>query len=193
MTNKQEETKQLTDRYGQPEIINAALPTGLFDPMSIPDRDSEIVAAILRPTGKLILITKPFYPTDTYRLPSGGVEIGESIESALHREIYEETGLQVEILHFVAIIHYSAETTQHTFTSHVFLVKEIGGELVCHDVEEQISGFREIAPIELKNIIAHLQSIRGDFEEWAQFRAVAHEAVLKAFYKEGNWAKWLKG
>ncbi len=174
-----EEIKHLANRYGQPEIINAALPTGLFDPMSIPDRDSEIVAAILRPTGKLILITKPFYPTGTYRLPSGGVNIGESIESALHREIYEETGLQAKILRFIAIIHYSAETAQHRFTSYVFLVKEIGGELACHDLEEQISGFREIAPIELKSIIAHLQGIRGDFEEWAQFRIVAHEVVLK--------------
>ena len=107
------------------------------------------------------------------------MKIGESIESALHREIYEETGLQVEISRFVAIIHYSSETAQHRFTSYVFLVKEIGGELACHDVEEQISGFREIAPMELKSIIAHLQSIRGDFEEWAQFRSIAHKVMLK--------------
>jgi ADP-ribose pyrophosphatase YjhB (NUDIX family) len=152
-------------------------------------RKSEVVSAIIRPNGNLILITKLFYPEDTYRLPSGGIEEGEGIESALYREINEETGLQVEIVRFVAIIRYNINATSQdesvvlssNFTSYLFLVKEISGELVCNDANEQISEFKEIAPEELESIIVHLQNIKGKFEGWAQFRTVAHKVMLN-FY-----------
>jgi 8-oxo-dGTP pyrophosphatase MutT (NUDIX family) len=38
--------------------------------------------------------------TGTYSLPGGGVEIGESIEEALQREVREETGIEIEIVSF---------------------------------------------------------------------------------------------
>ena len=38
--------------------------------------------------------------TGTYSLPGGGIEIGESIEAALKREVREETGLEIEIIRF---------------------------------------------------------------------------------------------
>ena len=187
------EINGLTNRYGQPEIINAVLPNDYLTTITDSGRKGEVIGAIIRPNGNLISITKPFYPEGTYRLPSGGIEENESIESALHREIHEETGLQVEIVRFVAIIRYSMHpisqdeniTFPFNFTSYVFLVKEISGELVCNDADEQISGFKEIAPEKLESIINHLQNIIGKFEGWAQFRAVAHEAVLD-FYKNAE-------
>ena len=154
----QKEITSLANRYGQPKIINAVLPTHYLENIIDAGRKSEVVSAIIRPNGNLISITKPFYPEGTYRLPGGGIEEGESIESALYREIYEETGLQVEIVRFVSIIRYNIYATSQdesvtpssNFTSYVFLVKEISGKLVCNDEDEQISGFKEIAPEELE-------------------------------------------
>ncbi|MBM3238939.1 NUDIX hydrolase [Candidatus Poribacteria bacterium] len=193
------EITSLTDRYGQPEIIDAILPTDYLTSITNSGRKSEVISAIIRPNGNLILITKPFYPEGTYRLPSGGIEVGENIESALYREIHEETGLQVKIVRFVAIIRYNITATSQNesvvlssnFTSYLFLVKEISGELVCNDANEQISAFKEIAPEELESIIAHLQNIKEKFEGWAQFRAVAHKAMLN-FYRN-LYGKGVKG
>ncbi len=177
--HREHEIEHLARIYGPPEMIECLLPTGMFDPMA-KRRDGEIVAAIIRPNGKLILITKAFYPEGTYRLPSGGIEAGESIEDALHREVYEETSLEVEVIEYVAIVKYTAETFPHQFTSHVFLLKEIGGNLACVDQEEQISGYKEIDFEELADVITQLENIEGELSEWGLFRAIPHKAVLSA-------------
>jgi len=51
--------------------------------------DDRVLLLNMRSTGKLFL-------------PGGGSEIDERLEEALHREVREETGLEVEIERFVA-------------------------------------------------------------------------------------------
>ena len=52
------------------------------------------VKGIVRKNGKVLVLVKPNGMLD---LPGGRVEIGETVKSALQREIKEETGLKVEI------------------------------------------------------------------------------------------------
>lgn len=47
-------------------------------------RDQEIMLLRMKATGK-------------YHLPGGGVEVGERIEDALHREVSEETGMEIQV------------------------------------------------------------------------------------------------
>jgi 8-oxo-dGTP diphosphatase len=57
-----------------------------------------VSAAIFR-DGKVLLLRRAKSPgTGFYSLPGGRVEFGESLATALHREVDEETGLQIEIL-----------------------------------------------------------------------------------------------
>jgi 8-oxo-dGTP diphosphatase len=52
------------------------------------------VKGIVRKNDHILVLVKP---DDTLDLPGGRVEYGETVKSALRREINEETGLKIEI------------------------------------------------------------------------------------------------
>jgi len=56
------------------------------------------VYGIIVNNGKVLLLNT--IHTGTYSLPGGGIEIGESIEDALKREVREETGIEIESVSF---------------------------------------------------------------------------------------------
>jgi ADP-ribose pyrophosphatase YjhB (NUDIX family) len=57
-----------------------------------------VSAAIFR-DGKILLARRAKSPANGfYSLPGGRVEFGESLATALHREVDEETGLKIEIV-----------------------------------------------------------------------------------------------
>lgn len=55
---------------------------------------SAVYAVIVHNDTVLLLNTRS---TGKYSLPGGGVELGERMDDALHREVLEETGLQIAI------------------------------------------------------------------------------------------------
>ncbi|WML40041.1 NUDIX domain-containing protein [Neobacillus sp. OS1-2] len=68
------------------------------------------------------LLVKTFWRADTWELPGGRVEEGETLDVALCREIMEETGITVQLQGVTGV--YSNEST----VAIVFLGKSIGGE-----------------------------------------------------------------
>ena len=56
-----------------------------------------------------------------YKLPGGGVEQGEDIEDAFKREIFEETGCEVEIITKLGEIVEQKSQENFKQTSHVFV------------------------------------------------------------------------
>ncbi|AEH10994.1 MULTISPECIES: NUDIX hydrolase [Protofrankia] len=54
-----------------------------------------VTAVVRNPDGQLLLIHKT--DNDLWALPGGGHEIGESISDTVAREVWEETGITVEI------------------------------------------------------------------------------------------------
>ncbi|EJS57822.1 hypothetical protein ICE_01935 [Bacillus cereus BAG1X1-2] len=72
-------------------------------------------------------------------LPGGAMELGESLEETAKREIFEETGLNVEVEHLIGVYSkYSGEFPNgdkaQTIT-HCFQCKPIGGELNVDGIE----------------------------------------------------------
>ena len=64
-----------------------------------PQRPQIAVSAAIFRDGKVLLTRRARSPAKGfYSLPGGRVEFGETLHTALHREIDEETGLKVEIL-----------------------------------------------------------------------------------------------
>lgn len=58
--------------------------------------------ALIRSGDRVLLVKRARPPFEGYwSLPGGSVELGETVEQALHREIGEETSLQVESLRFL--------------------------------------------------------------------------------------------
>ena len=185
------EIDALAERFGQPLVVDAPIPDYFDDPIRKPDRYGEVCMVVRRPSGKLLLSIKTFYPRGAYRLPTGGIHPGEPVFDALVRETLEETGLRTEVRRFLARIAYhsaDAPTGTPLFHTFAFLLDETGGTLGALDESEQIEDWREIAVAELHAVAAFLDDLRtagtldigGDWRAWGKFRAVVHRAVADA-------------
>lgn len=183
------ELVELARRYGEPLRVCARIRDAFFDPIKRPDRYGEVCMVVRRPSGKLLLTTKDFYPRGAFRLPTGGIAHGESVIDALLREAQEETGLTLVVRRFLAWIDYLGEAGDdaifHTFA---FLLDESGGTLGSLDPHERIAEYREADPSELDAVADQLDAIAsmpsedivGDWADWGRFRAVVHRVVARA-------------
>jgi ADP-ribose pyrophosphatase YjhB (NUDIX family) len=136
----------------------------------------EVALFILRPSGNVILHTKEFYPEGIYRVPTGGIEQGEDVMTAVHREAREETGLTVAIERCLGVLEYEFRHRGETlpFVSYVFLLRENGGQLGPQDKGERIASLREVPLTELEAVARNLRAIQADWRDWGHYRAIAH-------------------
>src|SRR5512142_302974 len=81
--------------------------------------------------GKILLTQREDF--ETWILPSGGVEDGESLAQAAIRETKEETGLDVELKRLVGI--YSRLGNMSPVHAVLFTARPVGGEIKCQEGE----------------------------------------------------------
>jgi 8-oxo-dGTP pyrophosphatase MutT (NUDIX family) len=197
------EIDALSQRFGTPQRQIASIANeGVFDPLGKPDRYGEVCMVVRRRNGLLLTARKTFYPADAYRLLTGGIHLGEPILEALLRETEEETGLDVAVRRFLAVVGYELQHTgssapraprRHAFHTFAFLLDEIGGTLACYDPDERVEDFREIAVDDLPQLANTLDrlgqgydpEINGRWRDWGRFRAVIHRAVYHALQHDG--------
>jgi 8-oxo-dGTP diphosphatase len=98
--------------------------------------------AVIEKDGKILMGNKASgvgpYP-NTWRIPGGGIEEGESPENAVKREVMEETGLRVDSVEKVGVYEdhepdKNGEMTHYIFN--VFKVEVSGKELVSEEFPE---------------------------------------------------------
>jgi len=182
-----EEIEALVRQFGQPrrqtcameishETFNSWVRKISTGPVSC---RGEVIMVIVRPNGNLLLHTKEFYPPGVYRLLSGRVLWQEEVQETLRREAREETSLDVRVERFLGLIEYEfrCQGTTLPFVSYIFQLQEIGGQLCCLDDRETITGFREASLEELPTVAAHLEQLEPDWQDWGNFRAIAHYMV----------------
>lgn len=170
------EIARLARRYGRPRWTVHDLPSFRRSPINR-SRTAEVAMAIRRRNGLYLLQTKDRYPSQTFRLPTGGIMRGEGIEHALLRETEEETGLDVEVSRFVAVLNYRSAETRQTFATYLFLLEEQGGVLAPRDPKEGITGWLEADLHGLGDAAQRLRSCTGSWRSWGEFRALVIDAL----------------
>lgn len=101
-------------------------------------RAHDVTMFIVAEDGRLALIRKPIFPKGAFRVPSGGVEPGEDIIEGAKREALEETGLTIEISHYLLRLNmtFFCDKGEIEWTTHVFYSKVLDGVLKTRDSHE---------------------------------------------------------
>jgi 8-oxo-dGTP diphosphatase len=105
-------------------------------------------------TDKILLIKRRTVPfRDYWALPGGRVDLGETVEQTIVREVKEETGLDVAIVSKIGDYHEQGvqDGVAYDYYPACFLVKVVGGE-----VKKQESEIEEIKLFSLNEVPATL-------------------------------------
>jgi ADP-ribose pyrophosphatase YjhB (NUDIX family) len=112
-----------------------------------------------RENGRILLVERGREPLkDYWSLPGGVVEAGERLEFAVRREVREETGLEVEVLHllevferimFEQIMKDEDGRVEYHFVLMDYVCRPVGGTLCAAD---DASAVRWFAPEEIAGL-----------------------------------------
>ena len=99
-----------------------------------PNRPIMGVGAVIVHEGKVVLVRRRFEPlAGQWSIPGGGVELGETLEACVVREMREETGLHVEVGPVIEVFDRITRDEDGRVRYHFVLVDylcwPVGGEL----------------------------------------------------------------
>lgn len=179
------EIQALAGKYGQPLYRSHCIETDAYmrsyRGQADSDRRGEVVFAIRQLNGEILLHTKHRYERPIYRLPTGRIERGESVERALFREIAEETGQRVQVCRFLGVLdcHFVNEGSVIPFASYIFYLQSLSEGFSPSDTDE-IAGFRTIPAQELGVVAEELRSLDSFRRCWGYWRSLSHDLVHNA-------------
>lgn len=105
----------------------------MSDPRAYPDRPYLAVSAAIARDDRVLIVCRARAPArGLYTLPGGAVEVGETLHSAVAREVREEVGLEIEIAglagHREAIVTDASGRVERHFVILAFAARWRGGE-----------------------------------------------------------------
>jgi 8-oxo-dGTP diphosphatase len=140
------------------------------------DRPRVRVAALMTLGGRVVTVRHRAGSSVYHLLPGGGVDWGETLETALLREIAEETGFEASMGRLL----YVNDTIDPSGGRHVvnltFEATIIGGTLAEHPDDTRVEAVDLIAPDDLTAL---------------DLRPPMAEAILAALAGESNTAQYL--
>ena len=194
-----EEVALLCARWPDAGVERAALAvadpflTGEHQLLITDRRRAEICYVMHRgdPAEGVLLHIKTFYPAGAYRLPTGGIHVGEAVLETLTREIFEETGLTVgesgdtvRVERLLGVLRYELQHTTLgavSFATYHFLVQmPAGAVLDPQDPDESIGGWQWRPAHDLRAVADVLETVQVSsrvWADWGRFRALSHRFV----------------
>jgi 8-oxo-dGTP diphosphatase len=114
------------------------------DKRQYPDRPIVGVGAVIVNAGKVLLVKRRYEPlAGRWSIPGGTLELGETLEAGVAREMREETGLEIEVGPVIEVFDRIIVDADKRVRYHFVLVDYLcwpdGGELQAgSDVEEAV-------------------------------------------------------
>ena len=114
------------------------------------------VSALVKNHKDEVLLVKTHWRSDTWEFPGGNVEEGESLDSAIAREVLEETGIVVRPIG-ISGVYYNATST---LLSVVFATEFVSGELRIQPEEIMEAAFIKLTEGNIERYITrpHMKS-----------------------------------
>jgi ADP-ribose pyrophosphatase YjhB (NUDIX family) len=119
-----------------------------------PTRPYLAVSAAIFRDGRVLIVRRAKPPSHgVYTLPGGGVELGETLEAAVIREVREETGLDIEPLALAGyrqmIVRDTGGKIERHFVILPFAARWISGEI---SLNEELAEASWLLPSELSGL-----------------------------------------
>ncbi|PAE17575.1 DNA mismatch repair protein MutT [Virgibacillus sp. 7505] len=118
-----------------------------------------------------VLLQKRIHPPETWGLPGGLMELGESAEQTAAREVLEETGLTVEELKLVDVYSgkdnfaVAANGDEFYNVTIVYQTSKFHGELMLDEAESMQLGFFPLDELPEKMVRSHRRFIKAFSEK----------------------------
>ena len=124
------------------------------DARSYPARPFLAVSAAIVRDGKILVVRRARAPAHgLYSLPGGVVEVGETLEEAVTREVREETGMTIEPVALAgfreAIVRDAERRVERHFIILCFAARWRAGEVLLN---EELDEARWLEPAELASL-----------------------------------------
>jgi mutator protein MutT len=121
------------------------------DTRKYPDRPYVGVGAVIVDGGNVLIVKRKYDPlAGQWSLPGGGVELGETLEDSIVREMREETGLEIEVGPVIEVFDRITRDDDGEVKYHFVLVDylcwPVGGELRA---SSDVADARFVDPSEL--------------------------------------------
>jgi ADP-ribose pyrophosphatase YjhB (NUDIX family) len=88
------------------------------------------VGAVIVQEGKVVLIKRRYEPlAGQWSLPGGRLELGETLEAGVAREMLEETGLEIEVGPVIEVFDRILLDQEHKVRFHYVLIDYVGRPL----------------------------------------------------------------
>ena len=197
-----DELNELQRQFGAVRLERAALAvahpflTGDHQMLTSAGRRAEICYVMHQgdPADGVLLHIKRYYPAGAFRLPTGGIHVGEAVIETLGREIFEETGLtvgdgpaHVAVERLLGVLAYDlqhATLGAVNFATYHFLVRmPPHAELNPQDEDEAIAGWQWRPASELGAVATLLDAVpqrSAVWGDWGHYRALSHHFVAGA-------------